>query len=128
MAYVRKVRTASGAVAVQVARKDAGRVVVLTHVGSARTDAELGILLEQARRIVAGDQEGFDFEVPVLPVQLGEVADYHREQTLLGRPDKPSRTRGPAVAAGRTAATSSRLLYEVIGGVNRPDAPIDVKC
>ncbi len=48
---------------------------------------------------------------------LGEVADYHREQTLLGRPDKPDRTKGPAVAAGRTAATSSRLLYEVIAGV-----------
>ena len=31
MAYVRKVRTNSGAVAVQVARKDAGRVVILAH-------------------------------------------------------------------------------------------------
>lgn len=41
MVYVRKVRTASGAVAVQVARKDAGRVVVLSHVGSARTDVDL---------------------------------------------------------------------------------------
>lgn len=117
MAYVRKVRTASGAVAVQVARKDAGRVVVLAHVGSARTDAELGILLERARRIVTGDQDVFDFEVPARAVALGEVADYHREQTLLGTSDKPARTKGPAVAAGRTAATSSRLLYEVIGAV-----------
>jgi hypothetical protein len=32
VAYVRKVRTASGAVAVQVARKDHGRVVILAHV------------------------------------------------------------------------------------------------
>jgi hypothetical protein len=94
VAYVRKVRTASGAVAVQVARKDAGRVVVLTHVGSARTDAELGILLEQARRIVTGDRDVFDFEVSSRAVQLGEVADYHREQTLLGTPDKPGRTKG----------------------------------
>ena len=63
MAYVRKVRTASGAVAVQVARKDAGRVVILAHLGSAHTDAELGILLEQARQIVIGGQEALDFEV-----------------------------------------------------------------
>jgi len=47
---VRKVRTSSGAVAVQVARKDRGRVVVLAHVGSAHTDAELGILLDEAQQ------------------------------------------------------------------------------
>ena len=63
MAYVRKVRTASGAVAVQVVRKHRGRGVILAHVGSAHTDAELGILLEQARGIVDGDQEALDFEV-----------------------------------------------------------------
>jgi len=57
---VRKVRTASGAVAVQVVRKDRGRVVILAHVGSAHTDAELGILLDEARQIVTGEQEAFD--------------------------------------------------------------------
>ena len=36
MAYVRKVRTTSGAVAVQVARKDQGKVVILAHLGSAQ--------------------------------------------------------------------------------------------
>ena len=50
MAYVRKVRTTSGAVAVQVARKDHGRVVILAHLGSAHTDAELGILLHAAQQ------------------------------------------------------------------------------
>ena len=63
MAYVRKVRTASGAVAVQVARKDRGRVVILAHLGSAHTDAELGILLDQARQMVIGGQAALDFEV-----------------------------------------------------------------
>ena len=56
MAYVPKVRTASGAVAVQVARKDAGKVVILAHLGSAHTDAELGILLEQVQQFVTGGQ------------------------------------------------------------------------
>ena len=32
-------------------------MVILAHVGSAHTDAELGILLEQARAIVAGEQD-----------------------------------------------------------------------
>ena len=63
MAYVRKVRTNSGAVAVQVARKDAGRVVILAHLGSAHTDAELGILLEQAKAIVIGGQVALDFDL-----------------------------------------------------------------
>ena len=44
MAYVRKVRTASGAVAVQVVRKHRGQRTILAHVGSAHTDAQLGIL------------------------------------------------------------------------------------
>lgn len=63
MAYVRKVHTASGTVAVQVARKDAGRVVILAHLGSAHTDAEMGILLEQARAMVVGGQSELDFDV-----------------------------------------------------------------
>ena len=60
MAYVRKVRTTSGAVAVQVARKDQGKVVILAHLGSAHTDAELGILLERARQMVVGGQAALD--------------------------------------------------------------------
>ena len=70
MAYVRKVRTASGAVAVQVARKDRGRVVIVAHVGSAHTDAELGILLNQAREIVTGEQQVLQIEVPERAVKL----------------------------------------------------------
>jgi len=56
VAYVRKVRTASGAVAVQVARKDRGKVVILAHLGSAHTDAELGILLDAAQQVVLNGQ------------------------------------------------------------------------
>ena len=82
MAYVRKVRTASGAVAVQVARKDHGRVVILAHVGSAHTDAELGILLEQARGIVAGGQAALDIEVAARAQSMADVPDL-REQTLV---------------------------------------------
>jgi hypothetical protein len=58
---VRKVRTASGAVAVQVMRRSERRDELVEHVGSAHTDAELGVLRERARRIVTGDQDVLDF-------------------------------------------------------------------
>ncbi|WP_136246175.1 IS1634 family transposase [Mycobacterium intracellulare] len=113
MAYVRKVRTASGAVAVQVARKDCGRVVVVAHVGSAHTDAELGVLLDEARSIVRGEREALDIEVPVRPSRVADVPDW-RTTTLIPAPTPPV---GSPVGTGRTVATSSRLLYDVLGAV-----------
>jgi Transposase DDE domain len=113
VAYVRKVRTTSGAVAVQVARKDSGRVVILAHLGSAHTDAELGILFERPHGIVIGGQHALDIEVAACAQSLADVADY-REPTLLEAP--PPKV-APVVPPGRTTATSSRLLYDVVGGV-----------
>ena len=113
MAYVRKVRTTSGAVAVQVARKESGQVVILAHLGSAHSDAELGILLDRARGIVAGGQQAFDIEVAARALSMAEVPDY-REPTLLKVPQPRA---APVAPPGRTTATSSRLLYHVIGAV-----------
>jgi hypothetical protein len=113
VAYVRKVRTASGAVAVQVVCKHRGQREILAHVGSARTDAELGILLERARRIAAGDQEVLDMEVPARAERVGDIADW-RAGVLVA---SLARAKGAAAAPGRTATTSSRLLYDVIGAV-----------
>ena len=110
---MRKVRTASGAVAVQVVRKDRGRVVILAHVGSAHTDAELGILLDEARQIVTGEQEALDIEVPARPERIEDVPDW-RTSTLIPAPAAP---KGAPVGSGCTAATSSRLLYDVLGAV-----------
>ncbi len=111
--FVRKVRTASGAVAVQVMRKAGRRDVVVEHVGSAHTDAELGILLERARRIATGDQDVLDFEVSARAQRVADVADW-RSGTLTLAAGVP---KGAVVAPGRTAATSSRLLYDVIGAI-----------
>lgn len=111
--FVRKVRTASGAVAVQVMRKDGRRDVLVEHVGSAHTDAELGVLLQRARQIATGDQDVLDFEVPVRTARVADVADW-RTGTLTLPAGVP---KGAAVAPGRTAATSSRLLYDVIGAI-----------
>ena len=115
MAYVRKVRTSSGAVAVQVARKDAGRVVILAHLGSARTDAELGVLLEQARAMVIGGQVALDFEVAARAQSMAGVADF-RERALIAELSGPT-VAAPVVGPGRTIGTCSRLLYDVLGHV-----------
>lgn len=115
MAYVRKVRTASGAVAVQVARKDAGRVVILAHLGSAHTDAELGILLDQAKAVVIGGQVALDFEVAARAQSMTDVADF-REPALIAAQPGPA-VAGAVVAPGRTTGTSSRLLYDLLGHV-----------
>ena len=114
MAYVRKVRTTSGAVAVQVARKDHGRVVILAHLGSAHTDAELGILLELAREMVVGGQAALDFEVAVRAQSMADVPDF-REQALI--PASAAPAVAPVVPPGRTMGANSRLLYDVLGGV-----------
>ncbi len=50
MVWIRRVRTASGATAVQIAESVDGRRRIVRHVGSARDDAELGLLIEEARR------------------------------------------------------------------------------
>lgn len=111
--FVRKVRTASGAVAVQVMRKSGRRDELVEHVGSAHTDAELGVLLERARRIATGDQDVLDFEVSARAQRVADVSDW-RKGTLTLSAGVP---KGAPVAPGRTAATSSRLLYDVIGGI-----------
>jgi Transposase DDE domain len=113
VAYVRKVRTASGAVAVQVVRKHRGQREVLAHVGSAHTDAELGILLERAQQIAAGDQQVLDIEVAARTQRVDAVADW-RAGELIPAPPVP---KGAPAPPGRTAATTSRLLYDVIGVV-----------
>jgi Transposase DDE domain len=113
VAYVRKVRTASGAVAVQVVRKHRGQRTILAHVGSAHTDAQLGNLLERARRIVAEDQGVLDFEVAARTQSVDGVADWRSGELI----PATSRLIGAPAPPGRTAATHSRLLYDVLGAV-----------
>lgn len=113
--FVRKVRTASGAVAVQVVQKVDGRDVLVEHVGSAHTDAELGIFLERARKISEAGQEALDFDVALPVARVADVADWRAGELV--RPSPPSRSSAVVAGAGRTVGTSSRLLYDVIGAV-----------
>jgi hypothetical protein len=56
MAFIRKVKTASGATAVQIAYKQKGRIVKVIQIGSAHTKDELKILLAVARTRLHIDQ------------------------------------------------------------------------
>lgn len=59
--FIRRVRTASGAVAVQIVEKQGRKNVVLKHVGSAHSEAELAVLMQAAREELHPDQMAFDF-------------------------------------------------------------------
>jgi hypothetical protein len=58
VSYIRKVRTTSGATAIQIAHKEHGQVVGIEHLGSTHNDEELRLLLELARtKLVADGQQ-----------------------------------------------------------------------
>ena len=58
MAWIRRVRTKSGATAVQIAESVGGRRRIVRHLGSARDEAELGLLIAQAEELLADDRQG----------------------------------------------------------------------
>jgi hypothetical protein len=64
---VRKVRTASGATAVQIAERQGGRDKVLEHLGSAHTEAELAALVAVAQRKVYPGQGELDLTAGTVP-------------------------------------------------------------
>jgi len=77
MAFIRKVRTKSGAIGVQVAHKSYGKVTRIHHIGSAHSDEELQVLLALARTHIQGSQIGlFDTQdlSPVLRIGLKYTA------------------------------------------------------
>jgi transposase len=57
MAFIRKVKTASGATAVQIAFKIHGKITRLIHIGSAHTEEELQVLLGLAKQKLIGSQQ-----------------------------------------------------------------------
>ncbi len=68
--FVRKVKTASGATAVQIAVKEGRRDKVIEHLGSAHTEAELAALMEIGRHRIAPDQLALDL-TPTPPAVSG---------------------------------------------------------
>jgi hypothetical protein len=117
--FVRRVRTASGAVAVQLVVKDHGEVVEIEHVGSAHTDAELALLLAAANEWLQPGQQSLDFEdLTAKPARLGDIADWTRPETGPALPPAPSPSPGRPQsdrAGGRVVGTAALTLWNVLG-------------
>lgn len=77
MAFIRKVKTASGATAVQIAYKSYGRIVSIEHIGSAHTDKELSILLSLAKERLHVGQQSL-FPAPVTAFRVGIKQTFSR--------------------------------------------------
>jgi hypothetical protein len=101
--FVRKVRTASGAVAVQVVTRRGRQVERIEHVGSAHTDAELALLLAAARERLSPGQDVLELgDLPVVPARMDEVADWAGGSGLpcSRRSRQPVGVRPPSLRAG----------------------------
>jgi hypothetical protein len=101
---------------VQIAESVGGRRRIVRHVGSARDEAELGLLLEEANRLLADDQQGvLDLGItPVAPkaVMIGPATPVGLFASTAAPP--PSRQ---MVSRPRVLKTSSRLLYDALAGI-----------
>ena len=115
MAWIRRVRTASGATAVQIAESVDGRRRIVRHVGSARDETELVLLIEQAQQLLVDHAQGeLDLGLtPVVPTAT-MIAQPDPQPGLFDRPsDRPARrVRPPFVMK-----TSSSVLYDALAGV-----------
>jgi len=114
--FVRKVRTASGAVAVQVVTRRGRQVEQVEHVGSAHTDAELALLISAARERLSPGQDVLDLgDLSVVPARMEDVADWTAEATLPVMPARRPGGRPASVAAGaKLVGTSASLLWTVL--------------
>lgn len=65
MAFIRKVKTSSGATAVQIAQKEYGRVIRIDHIGSAHSKEELDTLLALAKKRLLGGQQSLFVDQPL---------------------------------------------------------------
>ena len=107
-------RTASGATAVQIAESAGGRRRIVAHVGSAHTEAELGILLERAREMLADPAQGsFDLGIEAAAPQARLVPP--AASPALSDAERPGPA--PAAAAPRVVPTDSRVLFRALDGV-----------
>jgi hypothetical protein len=119
--FVRRVRTASGAVAVQVVVKEHGEVVDVEHVGSAHTDADLALLLAAAQERLRPGQQALDLgELAVEPARVSDTADWTLPPALpadrspaavsTAGAGRPRSDRG----GGRVVGTSALTLWKVL--------------
>ena len=77
MAFIRKVKTTSGATAVQIAYKQKGQIVKIIHIGSAHTEEELRVLLDLAHKYLQENQLEL-FPEPLSSLRVGIKSSFSR--------------------------------------------------
>jgi len=80
--FVRKVKTASGATAVQIVEKRNGQRRILEHVGSAHDEAELAVLVSAAQQRLHGVQDMLELTPPRRSA-TGPVVEHAASQLLV---------------------------------------------
>lgn len=81
---MRKVRTASGATAVQIAVKDGRRDKVIEHLGSAHSDAELAALMQIGRAKLHAGQDELDLGLDPETDPQAAVVEARASRLLIG--------------------------------------------
>ena len=81
---MRKVRTASGATAVQIVRKHRGVRTIVEHIGSAHDDAQLAALVQIAKERITVGQLAFDLDAltPTAPTGVAPIVTGSRSRVL----------------------------------------------
>jgi hypothetical protein len=84
MSFIRKVKTNSGATAVQVVQKTYGKITHVDHIGSAHNDEELEILQTLAsQRLHQGQPSLFDSQLSQIDIGLKESSSTLLRDVLL---------------------------------------------
>lgn len=117
VAWIRRVRTASGATAVQIAESVNGRRRIVRHLGSAHDEAELGLLIEHAQQLLIDDSQQ--------TLNLGLTPTVARQRmvpapsagTLLPDGSSSAASGLGRVPRARVLRSASSTLYEALAGV-----------
>jgi predicted secreted protein len=112
--FIRKVRTASGAIAVQIVEKNGRTVIGIEHLGSANTAEDLAVLLASAKERLLPGQDTLDFSVEQKPVAMGDLPNW-TAQELPAETRSAGRPRSAPVAAdAKVIASPATELWEIL--------------
>jgi len=124
MAYVRTVRTASGARAVQIVHSQRRGSREIEHIGSAHTDADLELLKAAARQRLAAGQGELELRLPGSPANGGAALPItsSRMGHLLDALARGYDVLGFGAATGRDEVFRAMVLARVIEATSKLDS------